>query len=144
MTGTATATAQVEQLIQHRLQQIELELQPLVELEAERQRLRSALAALRADPPVERDRGSATSSRPRKRTQRRARSGDGSRAPRGSNLKAILNHVTANPGSTAGEIASATGISRGVVYSATSRLSSSGKLKRVPKADGQVGYRTVE
>jgi hypothetical protein len=29
----------------------------------------------------------------------------------------------------------------GVVYSATSRLSASGKLERVPKPDGQVGYR---
>ena len=38
------------------------------------------------------------------------------------------------------------GLSRrsGVVYSATSRLSASGKLERVPKPDGQVGYRSAK
>jgi len=139
MTGTATATSQVEQLIEHRLQEIEEQLRPLAVLEDERRRLRDALSALRASEgtggqaPVQR-------SRPATTRRRRATASNGGRAPRGSNLAAILSHVTANPGATAGDIATATGISRGVVYSATSRLSSSGKLERVPKADGQVGY----
>jgi hypothetical protein len=144
MTGTATATSQVEQLIEHRLQQIEEQLRPLAELEDERRRLQIALDALRADSPRTPDRAAATSASPaRKRATGRARSGRGSRAPRGSNLTAILSHVSAHPGATAGEIATATGITRGVAYSATSRLSSSGKLQREPKPDGQVGYRTA-
>ena len=144
MTGTATATSQVEQLIEHRLQEIEEQLRPFVELEDERRRLRDALVALRSDssrasadaPPARRQPAG-------KGATRRARSNGGRRAPRGSNLTAILSHVATNPGATAGDIATATGISRGVVYSATSRLSSSGKLKRDPRPDGQVGYRTV-
>jgi hypothetical protein len=144
MTGTATATAQVEQLIEHRLQQIEEQLRPLAELEDERRRLRVALDALRADSsPTPAPATATNSSSARRRATGRSRASRGSRAPRGSNLAAILSHVSANPGATAGEIATATGISRGVVYSATSRLSSSGKLKREPKSDGQVGYRTA-
>ena len=145
MTGTPTATAQVEQLIEHRLEEIEEQLRPFAELEDERQRLRHALDALRADPSHAGDGAAATSPQPTRRRpgRRTSRSSRGARAPRGSNLKAIVSHVAANPGATAGEIATATGIARGVVYSATSRLSSSGKLEREPKPDGQVGYRAV-
>lgn len=145
MTGTATATSQVERLIEDRLEEIEEQLRPFAELEDERRRLRDALAALRPGAPSDGDQAPAPGPRPaRSRTGRRmARSGRGARAPRGSNLTAILSHVQANPGATAGEIATATGISRGVVYSATSRLSSSGRLQREPKPDGQVGYRVA-
>jgi len=141
MTGTPTATAQVEQLIEHRLEEIEEQLRPFAELEDERQRLRHALDALRAGP----SHAGETSAQPTRRRPGRRTSGSsrGARAARGSNLKAIVSHVAANPGATAGEIATATGIARGVVYSATSRLSSSGKLEREPKPDGQVGYRAV-
>ena len=141
MPGTATATTQVEQLIEHRLQEIEEQLRPFAELEDERRRLREALDALRGSEST----GVAPASQAAKpapsRRRRSRRTSRGGRAPRGSNLSAIIEHVTANPGATAGEIATATGISRGVVYSATSRLSASGKLKREPKPDGQVGYR---
>ena len=143
MTGTPTATAQVEQLIEHRLEEIEEQLRPFAELEDERQRLRHALDALRAGPSHAGDRAAATQLTRRRPGRRTGGSSRGARAPRGSNLKAIVSHVAANPGATAGEIATATGIARGVVYSATSRLSSSGKLEREPKPDGQVGYRAV-
>jgi hypothetical protein len=143
MTGTSTATAQVEQLIEHRLEEIEEQLRPFAELEDERQRLRHALDVLRAGPSHAGN--SAAAAQPTRRLpgRRTSRSSRGARAPRGSNLQAIVSHVAANPGATAGEIATATGIARGVVYSATSRLSSSGKLEREPKPDGQVGYRAV-
>ena len=118
------ATADVERLIESRLREIEEQLRPFAELELERSRLRDALGVLRG--------GGAPSRAP-----------SGKRAARGSNLTAIVAFVGSNPGATAGEIAKATGISRGVVYSATSRLSSSGKLERLPKDDGQVGYRTA-
>ena len=146
MTGTATATSQVEKLIEDRLKEIEEQLRPFAELEDERRRLSDALAALRSGTPRGGDRSSASSLPPaRSRAGRRSsRTGRGGRAPRGSNLTAILSHVQANPGATAGEIATATGISRGVVYSATSRLSASGRLERQPKPDGQVGYRAAE
>jgi hypothetical protein len=143
MTGTSTATAQVEQLIEHRLEEIEEQLRPFAELEDERQRLRHALDVLRAGPSHAGNSAAAAQPTRRPPGRRTSRSSRGARAPRGSNLQAIVSHVAANPGATAGEIATATGIARGVVYSATSRLSSSGKLEREPKPDGQVGYRAV-
>ena len=136
---TGTATAEVERLIEHRLQQIEAEMKPFTELEIERRRLQEALGALRA---VDSGSGASVRSDGRSAKGSRRRSRQGKRAPRGSNLSAIVEHVTAHPGATAGEIAATTGISRGVVYSATSRLSAAGKLVREPKPDGQVGYRT--
>lgn len=140
MTGTATASKQVEQLIEHRLQEIEEQLRPFAELEEERRRLRDALGALRGGASTGDGVASAAPKASGGRQRRSRRASRGGRAPRGSNLSAIIEHVAANPGATAGEIATATGISRGVVYSATSRLSSSGKLTRKQKADGQVGY----
>jgi hypothetical protein len=104
--------------------------------------MRGSASAMRSMPsaPARRTQGRRAPSRPGRRT---SGSNRGPRAPRGSNLEAIVSHVAANPGATAGEISTATGIARGVVYSATSRLSSSGKLEREPKPDGQVGYRAV-
>ena len=122
-----TATGEVAEIIERRLQEIEEQLKPFEELERERERLQQALGALRDDEPPS-PRGPARSSRGRKR------------AARGSNLAAILEHVAATPGATAGEIADATGISRGVVYSATSRLAAAGRLRREPKPDGSVAY----
>lgn len=144
MAGAVTARSQVEQLIEARLKEIEEQLRPFAELVDERRRLRDALDALRADLPADAAPASAGSTTPRgdvRKPARRSRPARRRRAPRGANLQAIMEFVSANPGSTAGDIASATGISRGVVYSATSRMSASGKLEREPKADGQVGYR---
>ena len=134
MTGAAGGTAEVVKLIESRLEEIERQLQPFTELERERSKLRQALGALRDD-----DERPARARPAARAASRRTRSG--TRAARGSNLAAIKDFVSANAGATAGEIAEATGISRGVVYSATSRLSASGKLERMPKPDGQVGYR---
>jgi anti-sigma factor RsiW len=128
-----TGSTDVEQMIEARLAEIEEQLRPYAELERERERLRRALGALRNEPRA----GDGPSAR-RGGNARGAR-----RAARGSNLKAIVSYVTANPGATSGEIASATGISRGVVYSAVSRLTNAGKLSRSPKGDGQVAYTTV-
>ena len=136
MTGALGGTAEVVKLIENRLKEIDEQLRPLTELQRERDKLREALGALREGEPRQ------SSPRARKPAARRSRAGK--RAPRGSNLTAITDFVAANAGATAGEIAEATGISRGVVYSATSRLSSSGKLERVPKRDGQVGYRAAK
>jgi hypothetical protein len=143
MTGTSTATAEVARLIEHRLEQIEEQLRPFTELEDERRRLRDALGVLRAGETASDAPTRSTSPRGRVSQPRRRRARAGKRAPRGSNLSAIVDHVAAHPGATAGSIASATGISRGVVYSATSRLASAGRLVREPRPDGQVGYRTA-
>ncbi len=59
-------------------------------------------------------------------------------------MAAITSYVAANPGSTAAEIAAGTGIDRSVVYSATSRLASAGRLRRAPKGDRQVGYEAAD
>jgi len=136
MTTAVGGTAEVVKLIESRLKEIDVQLQPLIELQRERDALQQALGALRGGRPEPRQ---SSPARPRKPAARRSRAGK--RAARGSNLTAISDFLSSNAGATAGEIAEATGISRGVVYSATSRLSASGKLERVPKPDGQVGYR---
>jgi predicted transcriptional regulator len=127
-----TGTIDVEVLIEQRLQEVEAQLEPFAELEAERERLKRALSALRNEP----DAGA-------RQDGRGGNARGARRAPRGSNLKAIISYVTVNPGATSGEIAEATGISRGVVYSAVSRLTNAGKLSRRPKGDGQVAYHAV-
>jgi MarR family len=127
---TATATGEVAEFIERRLKEIEEQLKPFEELERERARLRQALGALRGEDL----RNSAA------RGPGRGGGRGRKRAARGSNLTAILDHVAATPGATAGEIADATGISRGVVYSATSRLAAAGRLRREPKPDGSVAY----
>jgi predicted transcriptional regulator len=131
-----TGTTSVEQMIEARLAEIEEELRPFAELETERDRLRRALRALRNEPDPS---GAAGGGNARRGGNARG----ARRAARGSNLKAIIAYVTANPGATSGEIAAATGISRGVVYSAVSRLTNAGRLARSPKGDGQVAYTTV-
>jgi sugar-specific transcriptional regulator TrmB len=129
-----TGSTDVEQMIEARLAEIEEQLRPYAELEQERERLRRALSALRNEP------GSADTGAPRRGGNARG----ARRAARGSNLKAIVAYVTDNPGATSGEIASATGISRGVVYSAVSRLTNAGRLARSPKGDGQVAYTVID
>jgi hypothetical protein len=131
---TATATGEVAEFIERRLEEIDEQLKPFEELEQERRRLRQALGALRGEDPV----ASPADDGPARRGGRSGRARK--RAARGSNLSAILEHVATTPGSTAGEIADATGISRGVVYSATSRLAAAGRLRREPQPDGSVAY----
>lgn len=123
MTATPTATVEVAQFIERRLREIEEQLKPYEELEREQRRLQQALGALRAEEPPAPTR---------------------SRAARGSNLAAILAYVAETPGSTAAEIAEATGISRSVIYSATSRLASGGRLRREAKPDGSVAYHPAD
>ena len=143
-----SASTEVEQFIQARLRELEVQLKPLAELEQERARLQQALEALRpgasrTSPSAddgERPTSARTSGRTSGKRTRRRSSGAGRRATRGSNIDAILEHVGKNPGATAGGLAEATGISRGVVYSAVSRLTSAGRLRREQLADGQVGY----
>jgi hypothetical protein len=130
-----TGTPEVEALIEQRLAEIQEQLRPFEELEAERDRLRRALRALRNEAEVDLHGGMAG---------RRGGNARGARrAPRGSNLKAIVTYVELHPGATSGEIAEATGISRGVVYSAVSRLTNAGRLERQPKGDGQVAYTAI-
>lgn len=132
-----SAPSDVEQAIERRLHEIDEQLRPLEDLALERDRLRRALQALRPEPGAT----AAPPARGRRGGRRAGRRAGGSRrAKRGSNLSAILAHVRAHPGATAGQLAEATGIDRGVVYSAVSRLTTSGRLRREPLADGQVGY----
>jgi hypothetical protein len=133
-----TASTDVVQTVEQRLREVEAQLGSYDELTRERDRLQRALNELRADgnsPAARRSakRPAAVGTGPRRRRSAR-------RARRGSNVEAITSYVTANPGATAAEIATGTGIDRGVVYSATSRLAGSGRLRRVSKGDRQVGY----
>ena len=144
-----SASTEVEQIIEARLSELEEQLRPLAELEQEKTRLERALEALREGvsrnsdvaPSARAARSSrATPPAPSRRGRARRAAKRGSRAKRGSNLEAILEHVGKHPGATASELANATGISRGVVYSAVSRLAAGGRLKREQLPDGQVAY----
>src|SRR3954470_12926301 len=124
----------VARIIEQRLREIEGQLRGYEELARERDRLERARGELVSDDGVRPGRASAT-----RRASRRA-AGRGRRARRGANVEAITGFVTAHPGATAAEIATGTGLGRGVVYSATSRLAGSGRLRRVSRGDRQVGY----
>ena len=135
------ASTDIVQAVEQRLNDIEAQLSSYDDLVRERDRLRRALNELRSDSTAARAVGSARVASGRRGPRRR---GAGRRAQRGSNVAAITNFVAANPGSTAAEIAAGTGIDRSVVYSATSRLASAGRLRRAPKGDRQVGYEAAD
>ena len=64
------------------------------------------------------------------------------RMRRGANREAIIAAVRARPGSTAREIADATGIAR-TVASTVTRLAASGAIERTALPAGGVGFRAV-
>jgi hypothetical protein len=136
------ASTDIVQAVEQRLKEIEAQLGSYDDLVRERDRLRRALHELRTDSTAAARAGSGARSAAGRRGPRRR--GSGRRAQRGSNVAAITRFVAANPGSTAAEIAAGTGIDRSVVYSATSRLASAGRLRRAPKGDRQVGYEAAD
>jgi hypothetical protein len=131
------ASTDIVKAVEQRLQEIEEQLASYDELVRERDRVRRALGELRGNSTAARPAGGARAATGRGGARRR---GSGRRAKRGSNVTAIVDYVAAHPGSTAAEIAAGTGIDRSVVYSATSRLASAGRLRRAPKGHRQVGY----
>lgn len=131
------ASTDVVQVIEQRMQEVEAQLSSYDDLVRERDRLRRALQELRSDSTAARATDGARTAGGRRGARRR---GSGRRAKRGSNVRAIVDYVSAKPGSTAAEIAAGTGIDRSVVYSAASRLATAGRLRRAPKGDRQVGY----
>jgi hypothetical protein len=133
-----SASSDVEQAIERRLREIDEQLRPLEDLARERERLSRALEALRPEATARPAPGRSGARRSPRRTA------GSRRAKRGSNLSAIIAHVRSHPGATAGQLAEATGIDRGVVYSAVSRLTTSGRLRRQPLGDGQVGYHPAD
>ena len=133
------ASVDIVQAIEARLGEIESQLGGYDELVRERDRLRRALHELNGhDEPSPRAAATPARGNSRRSSARRRRSGR--RAQRGSNVAAITGYVAAHPGATAAEIAEGTGIARSVVYSATSRLASAGRLRRAPRGGRQVGY----
>jgi hypothetical protein len=128
----------VAQTIERRLREIEAQLDGYEELARERDRLQRALHEFRSDDRARPGRASATPQAAGRASSRRRRGGR--RARRGANVEAITGYVSAHPGATAAEIAAATGIDRGIVYSATSRLAASGRLRRISRGERQVGY----
>jgi hypothetical protein len=101
----------------------------------ESRQLERALAALGEDT------GAAAPRRAKGRSAERARAQPSRRAPRGAKREAILAAVRERPGSTAGEIADATGIARATVASTITRLTASGVLERSERPDAGVGFR---
>jgi hypothetical protein len=131
------ASTDIVKVVEQRLREIEEQLASYDELVRERDRVRRALGELRGRSTAARPAGDGRAATGRRGARRRS---SGRRAKRGSNITAIVDYVAAHPGSTAAAIAAGTGIDRSVVYSATSRLASAGRLRRAPKGDRQVGY----
>jgi hypothetical protein len=133
--------ADVEKVIKDRLREIDEQIVGLDALRDERERLSRALEALGPAPSQR------AASSGRAKTRRRTRSSgskSSKRAARGTNQRAILDHVQQNPGATTPQIAEATGIDRSVIYSAVSRMTTNGRLTKRALDDGQVAYDFVE
>jgi DNA invertase Pin-like site-specific DNA recombinase len=128
----------VAHTIERRLREIEAQLNGYQELARERDRLQRALHELRSDDGTRPGPAPARPQAAGRASSRRQRSGR--RARHGTNVEAITGYVKAHPGATAAEIAIATGIDRATVYSATSRLAASGRLRRIARGERQVGY----
>jgi hypothetical protein len=62
------------------------------------------------------------------------------RAPRGANREAVLAVIRERPGVTASELAAASGVSGGTLYSLLGRLSARGELAKRDLPGGQTGY----
>jgi predicted transcriptional regulator len=100
------------------------ELRPIAE---EAANLQAALTALDAARPA------AGASRPAQR-ERSGPAGRGRRAtPRGQTRERIIEHVRANPGSTAGEVARALGLRRTSVATRLAQLAKSGELTKAAR-----------
>ena len=64
----------------------------------------------------------------------------GARAPRGANREAVLAVVRERPGVTASELAAASGVTGGTLYSLLRRLTEQGELTKRELPGGQTGY----
>jgi hypothetical protein len=131
----------IAQTIQKRLREIDEELKHAGALQDERDTLQRILKELGGTPR----RAGRASSRPSagsraKRSRRAAPRSRSKRAPRGTNQRAILEFVRANPGSPPPAIAEATDIPRAIVYSAVSRLTANGTLEKSTGSNGGVTY----
>src|SRR5215217_4271491 len=62
------------------------------------------------------------------------------RAPRGANREAVLAVVRERPGVTASELAAASGVTGGTLYSLLARLTAQGELGKRDLPGGQTGY----
>lgn len=138
-----TTSISVEELIESKLEEID---RGVDVLQQERERLQRALRELRGGSPATKttQAASETTNGRASRQRRKPKRASSRRAPRGSNQQAIVDHVSKNPGATAGTISAATGIDRTIVYSALGRLSASGKLRREQQSDRQVAYHLAD
>jgi hypothetical protein len=98
----------------------------------EYERLQAALSALEPSP--------ATTPRPASRA-RRTRNASKPRARRGANRDKALQVIADRPGVTVAELASATGITKNVLYSLTRTLTQRGAIERVELPADTVGFR---
>lgn len=105
----AGGIAQIAQEIRRRMDEIDRELAGAEALSAEREQLQRALDQLES--------ARATKARPARR-----------RAPRGTNRQRILDHLREAGPAAAPEIASATGINRGVTYNTLKKMVAEGEV----------------
>ena len=103
----------------------------------ESQQLERALAALDAKAHSAEPARAAT----KRRRRRSPATSTTTRTRRGANREAILAAAQERPGSTARELADATGIARATVASTVTRLAAAGVLERGELPGGGVGFR---
>jgi hypothetical protein len=131
----------IAQTIRKRLREIDQELKHAGALQAERDMLQRILQELNGiRPRAHRSSSSSSAGKRAKRSRATSARSSAKRAPRGTNQRAILEFVRANPGSAPPAIAEATNISRPIVYSAVSRLVANGALKKTTGRNGKVSY----
>jgi hypothetical protein len=99
------------------------QLRPLVE---EAAGLEAVLAALEGSD------GAAAPARPRRRASRTTSAGRRGRR-RGDTHERLIDHVRANPGSTAGDVAKALGLNRNSLATRLAQLAKSGELTKVAR-----------
>ena len=103
----------------------------------EYERLQAALAALGEQAAPAPRRARARRAAPRRRAPRES---NRQRAPRGANREAVLRAVGERPGASAGELASASGVAKPVLYNLLRTLSQRGELVRQELPGGGAGY----
>jgi hypothetical protein len=124
MCQTAAAMTDLLDSIRKQIDARIRELRPLVDEAAS---LEAALAALGGSGPA------ATPSSPARRTRRRRARRPPGRASRGQTRELLIDHLRANPGSTAGDVAKALGLKPNSVSTRLAQLAKSGELVKAAR-----------
>ena len=137
-----------EQLLDQIRLQIRERARELEPAAREYERLEAALTAL-GGPVDERSAAPAPAAKPAAAAKRRPKTpapgprAVAKRAPRGANGAAVLAVLGERPGASAGELSSASGVARPVLYAVLKTLEERGEIMKEGLPGGATGYRLV-